>query len=105
MARRVAIWQGMGTDMPTSQNTRRLLHHFATARPPDAGDAFPELTERERETLGFLAHGLGTQEIADQLILSVKTVRNHIANICTKLQVGDRAQAILRARDAGLGRR
>lgn len=84
---------------------RRLLHHFAPARPPLGADAFSELTEREREVLGFLAHGRGNQEIADRLLLSSKTVRNHVANICTKLQVADRAQAILRARDAGLGRR
>ena len=84
---------------------RRLLHYFATARPPTGGDAFPELTEREREILGFLAHGRSNQEIADRLLLSPKTVRNHVTNICTKLQVADRAQAVLRARNAGLGRR
>lgn len=84
---------------------QRLLHHFASARPPVGADAFPELTEREREILGYLAHGRATQEVADALRLSPKTIRNHVANICTKLQVADRAQAILRARDAGLGRR
>ena len=84
---------------------QRLLHHFASARPPVGADAFPELTEREREILDYLAHGRGTQEIAGALRLSPKTIRNHVANICTKLQVEDRAQAILRARDAGLGRR
>jgi DNA-binding NarL/FixJ family response regulator len=84
---------------------QRLLHHFATVRPPLGVDAFPELTEREREVLAFLAHNHSNPEIADRLGLSEKTVRNHVSNICTKLQVADRTQAILRARDAGLGRR
>jgi len=83
---------------------QRLLHHFATGRGVWGSDAFPELTEREREVLGLLARGRGTQEIAERLGLSPKTIRNHVANICTKLQVEDRAHAILRARDAGLGR-
>lgn len=84
---------------------QRLMHYFATVRPPLGVDAFPELTEREREILGFLAHNRSNQDIATQLGLSVKTVRNHISNICAKLQAADRTQAIIRARDAGLGRR
>ncbi len=83
---------------------QRLMHYFATVRPPVLGEAFPELTERERQILGLLAQNRSNQEIADRLVLSVKTVRNHISNICTKLQVVDRTQAMLRARDAGLGR-
>ncbi len=59
---------------------------------------------RERQILGLLAQNRSNQEIADRLVLSVKTVRNHISNIFTKLQVADRAQAIVRAREAGLGR-
>jgi DNA-binding NarL/FixJ family response regulator len=84
---------------------QRLMQYFATTRPPIGVDAFPELTEREREILGFLAHNRSNQEIADQLGLSVKTIRNHISNICTKLEAADRTQAIIRARDAGFGRR
>ena len=83
---------------------QRLMHYFATVRPPVLGEAFPELTERERQILGLLAQNRSNQEIADRLVLSIKTVRNHISNICTKLQVVDRTQAMLRARDAGLGR-
>jgi DNA-binding NarL/FixJ family response regulator len=70
----------------------------------DQADAFPELAERERQTLGMLAQNRSNQAIADRLVLSVKTVRNHISNICTKLQVADRTQAMLRARDVGFGR-
>ena len=65
--------------------------------------AFPELTEREREVLDLIAQGLNNPEIAERLYLSPKTVRNHISNIFSKLQVADRAQAIVRAREAGLG--
>jgi DNA-binding NarL/FixJ family response regulator len=63
---------------------------------------FPELTEREREILALLAHGRSNAEIADELYISLKTVRNHVSNILNKLQVADRAQAVIRARDAGL---
>jgi DNA-binding NarL/FixJ family response regulator/class 3 adenylate cyclase len=65
--------------------------------------AFPELTEREREVLVLIAQGVSNKEIAEKLVISMKTVSNHITNIFGKLQVADRAQAILRARDAGLG--
>jgi DNA-binding NarL/FixJ family response regulator len=82
---------------------KRLMAFFATFRlnPPPA---FPELTEREREILGLIARGHNNAEIAGRLFLSEKTVRNHVSNILNKLQVADRAQAMLRAREAGLGR-
>ena len=64
--------------------------------------AFPELTDREREILTLIARGSGNQEIADRLSLSVKTVRNHVSLIYGKLQVADRAQAAIRAREGGL---
>jgi DNA-binding NarL/FixJ family response regulator len=79
----------------------RLMNFFAAPRPPQA---FPELTEREREVLSLIAQGYDNPEIARRLVISIKTVRNHVSNIFSKLQVADRAQAIIRARDAGLGR-
>jgi DNA-binding NarL/FixJ family response regulator len=81
---------------------RRLMQYFA-ARPPAASlEIFPELTDREREILGLVAVGRNNQQIADELFLSLKTVRNYVSNIFSKLQVADRAQAIVHARDAGL---
>ena len=65
---------------------------------------FPELTDREREILELIATGRKNQEITDELFLSLKTVRNYLSNIFTKLQVSDCAQAIVRAREASLGR-
>jgi DNA-binding NarL/FixJ family response regulator len=65
--------------------------------------AFPHVTDREREILELLAHGLSNGQIAYRLNLAPKTVRNHVSSICNKLRVIDRAQAALRARDAGLG--
>jgi DNA-binding NarL/FixJ family response regulator len=79
----------------------RMLAYFAT--PPRAPAPFPELTAREREVLDLIAAGRTNHQIADQLGLSAKTVANHISAIFAKLQVADRTQAILRARDAGLG--
>jgi DNA-binding NarL/FixJ family response regulator len=79
---------------------RRVLGYFSS---PVPAPAFPELTAREREVLNLVAAGRNNQEIARQLSVSVKTVRNHLSNIFSKLQVADRAQAILRAREAGLG--
>ena len=65
---------------------------------------FPQLTDREREVLDLIAAGLPNGQIRDKLGLAGKTVGNHISSIFAKLQVADRAQAIVRARDAGLGR-
>jgi DNA-binding NarL/FixJ family response regulator len=64
---------------------------------------FPELTEREREILSLIARGLTNTAIAEQLSLSPKTVRNQVSTIFSKLQVVDRSQAIIKAREAGLG--
>lgn len=66
--------------------------------------AFPQLTPREREILDLLAAGRSNAQIAQTLYLSPKTVRNNTSNIFAKLQVADRAEAIVRARDSGLGR-
>ncbi|HUE97661.1 MAG TPA: response regulator transcription factor [Anaerolineales bacterium] len=81
----------------------RLIHYFAALRPSVADLAFPELTDREREILHLIAQGHSNSEIAERLLLRTKTVQNHVSNIFSKLQVADRAQAIVRARDAGLG--
>lgn len=64
---------------------------------------FPDLTDREREVLDLVARGMDNLSIARRLAVSPKTVRNHLSNVLTKLQVADRAQAIVRAREAGLG--
>jgi DNA-binding NarL/FixJ family response regulator len=81
----------------------RVLSYLT--RPLSARDPmlFPELTEREREVLELMARGLSNNEIARKLVVSPKTVRNHVSNVFAKLQVSDRAQAIVRAREAGLG--
>jgi DNA-binding NarL/FixJ family response regulator len=81
----------------------RLIDFFSAPRPAALPQAFPELTERERELLELIAQGQNNTEIARRLVLSPKTVRNYVSNIFSKLQVADRAQAILRAREAGLG--
>ncbi len=65
--------------------------------------AFPELTDRERGVLNLIAQGYNNSEIAERFTLSQKTVRNHVSNIFSKLQVADRAQAIVRAGEVGLG--
>jgi DNA-binding NarL/FixJ family response regulator len=81
---------------------QRLISFFANPGPPVPAQLFPELTDREREVLTGIALGQSNSEIADRLVLSQKTVRNHVSNIFSKLQVADRAQAIVRAREAGL---
>jgi len=82
---------------------RRLLGFFAATRRTVPPRIFPELTEREGEILALIAQGRSNEEIAEQLSLSLKTVRNHVSNIFSKLQVADRAPAVIRAREAGLG--
>jgi DNA-binding NarL/FixJ family response regulator len=83
---------------------RRVLDYFAAPRPPAVPDAvFPELTVREREVLGLIAAGRNNADVAAELVLSPKTVRNHVSNIFAKLHVADRSAAIVKAREAGLG--
>ena len=81
---------------------RRVIQHFA-AGAGSAKAAFPMLTDRERQILELIAGGKGNATIAHELVLSLKTVRNHVSNIFGKLQVSDRAAAIVKAREAGFG--
>lgn len=83
---------------------RRLVDYFTAATPPAPPVAFPELTTGERAVLDLIASGLNNSEIAQRLSLSPKTVRNRASAIFGKLRLRDRAEAIARARDAGLGR-
>jgi DNA-binding NarL/FixJ family response regulator len=79
-----------------------VVAHFSNGSGSTAA-AFPSLTDREREILQMIASGKGNATIAHELMISLKTVRNHVSNIFTKLQVSERAQAIVKAREAGLG--
>jgi DNA-binding NarL/FixJ family response regulator len=84
---------------------RRVVEFFAAPRPPTLPEVvFPELTAREHEVLDLIAAGRSNTDVAELLFLSPKTVRNHVSNVFAKLQVADRAQAIVLAREAGLGR-
>ncbi|HEX7434995.1 MAG TPA: response regulator transcription factor [Anaerolineaceae bacterium] len=81
----------------------RMIAFFNSVRPTAPAQVFPELTEREREILDLIAQGLNNNQVATRLVLSSSTVRNYVSSIFSKLQVADRAQAIVKARDAGLG--
>ena len=86
---------------------QRVLRQAATGgiSRSTANVAFPQLTNREIEILDLVASGLSNPAIARRLFLSAKTVRNHVSNILTKIHAGDRSEAIVRAREAGLGGR
>ena len=81
----------------------RLMQHFANEPPTAVATPFPDLTPRELEVLQLIAQGLTNNAIAEKLVLSPKTVRNQVSTIFSKLQVANRAEAIVRAREAGLG--
>ncbi len=83
---------------------RRVAEFFTEGPPAADQEVFPQLTPREREILSLVAAGRTNAQIAEALFLSQKTVRNNVSTIFAKLQVADRAEAIIRARDAGLGR-
>jgi DNA-binding NarL/FixJ family response regulator len=83
---------------------RRIVGFFMESTTKYVQGTFPGLTPREREVLDLLAAGRRNHAIAERLGMSEKTVRNHLSSILTKLQVSDRAAAIVRAREAGLGR-
>ena len=84
---------------------RRMIGFFEAAASAASATPFPDLTMREREILDLVARGRSNQQIAAQLDLSIKTVRNHVSSVFTKIQVVDRAQAIVKAREAGIGGR
>ncbi len=89
----------------------RVIEQFSQLPPPPvearselplSPSLFDDLTAREQEVLGLIAKGLRNREIAERLVISEKTVGNHISNIFAKLQVNDRSQAIVRALQGGL---
>lgn len=82
---------------------RRVMGFFSAPKPAAPPRAFPEITSREEEVLTLIARGHTNPDIAQHLFLSLKTVQNHVSNIFVKLRVADRAQAAIRAREAGLG--
>jgi len=84
---------------------RRMVDFFNAAASATSAASFPQLTAREREILDLVARGRSNAQIAEQLVLSTKTVRNHVSSVFTKIQVVDRAQAIVKAREAGIGGR
>ncbi len=94
---------GRGEAIFSPNVAERVLAYFAAPRPAAPPQVFPTLTDREREILNLIAKGYPNPSIARELSLSTKTVGNYVSNIFTKLQVADRAQAIIRAREAGLG--
>jgi DNA-binding NarL/FixJ family response regulator len=83
----------------------RMIGFFDAAASAASAVPFPDLTVREREILELVARGWSNQQIAAQLYLSIKTVRNHVSSVFTKIQVVDRAHAIVKAREAGIGGR
>jgi DNA-binding NarL/FixJ family response regulator len=98
---RAILAVGHGEAIFSPAIAQRMMSFFST-RPALPPDIFPELTESERNVLRLMAQGANNDAIAQQLSLSAKTVRNYVSNIFSKLQVADRAQAIVKARDAGL---
>lgn len=96
-----AILAVAGGQVIFGQTIARHMQAFFAA--PPVTSVFPGLTPREHEVLDMVARGMANPEIARELAVSGKTVRNHVSNLFAKLQVADRAQAIVRARSAGLG--
>ena len=92
---------GRGEAIFSPAIAQRLIDFFAAPHSVILPQFFPELTDREREILLLIAQGYNNSDIARRLTLSLKTVANHVYNIFSKLQVADRAQAIIRAREAG----
>ncbi len=97
-----AVGNGEAIFSPSIAN--HLMDFFSSSRKQIPSDVLPELTNREREILELIAVGESNPSIAENLVISLKTVRNHVSNIYSKLQVVDRAQAVVKARESGLGK-
>jgi DNA-binding NarL/FixJ family response regulator len=99
-----SIWAVANGEAVFGPGVAQRVLGFLTAAPVQTRDrAFPDLTEREREVVGLIAEGLNNHAIAHRLGLSPKTVMNYVSNVFTKLRVADRAEMIVRARQAGFG--
>jgi len=98
----VALARGDG--MFSGSVVDRIVRHVATGGRSGVAGAFPDLTPRERDVLELMARGHSNTFIADTYVLSLKTVRNQVSAVMGKLGVSSRAEAVARARDAGLGR-
>jgi len=102
----VAVERGEAIFSPAI--AQRMIQYFSAPSKPsnkNQSGEFAELTERELEILDLIAQGHNNMVIANKLSLSIKTVQNYVSSILTKLQVADRAQAIVRAREAGFGKK
>lgn len=97
-----AVGSGEAIFSPAIAN--HLMDYFSTSRNKIPKEVFPELTYREREILELIAIGESNHSIAERLSISLKTVRNHVSNIYSKLQVADRAQAVIKAREGGIAK-
>lgn len=95
---------GSGEAIFSPAIANHLMDYFSTSRKKIPKQVFPELTNREREILELIAIGESNHSIAERLSISLKTVRNHVSNIYSKLQVADRAQAVIKAREGGIAK-
>lgn len=98
---RAILAVGRGEAIFSPAIAERMIAFFST-RPALPSEIFPELTASERNVLKLMSQGASNDTIARELSFSPKTVRNYVSNIFNKLQVADRAQAIVKARQAGL---
>ncbi|OXS61577.1 DNA-binding response regulator [Cohnella sp. CIP 111063] len=95
---------GGGEAIFSATIARKMMFYFDAIVNKAENVQFPQLTAREREVLQWIARDMSNVNIARRLGLSLKTVRNHVSNILSKLQAADRTQAVLMAREAGMGR-
>ena len=95
----------MSGDVVLDQGVARAMAELAQLRAATVSSPFPQLSRREADILELMARGLDNQTIARELVLTPKTVRNHVSNVLAKLNAGDRSQAIVIARRSGLGRK
>lgn len=101
--RRAVVVVGDGGAVLGARMAGRLASYFSAVHLAPCREMFPNLTSREREVLDLVARGYDNRLIAKTLVLSDKTVRNHVSNLLAKLRVTDRSEAMTRGRDAGLG--